>query len=283
MRKLHKIKRLTAVCVALTCVFLFTIFAYAVDEGEKIDYVTEYRNNMATLRMNSSQKLITAMEKGLPDNNDRELKIAKYSIKKAYTDILTKEMMIKSYSEWKNFESMKTDEIEWIIPIENEAGKKGYAVLVPEGYDFVLSEVVLDEDSPRLEIDVDEVVAIAKGNSDGGITDCGVYYSKLYETSLVYWNDAQGLYVVPYSNISNKCKIKNGDLYKLSDYMTQMNKVFDENRYKEGSYKLAYRIHFVQIGGVVAVVLVFIYLATSGIRRKIKVRIAKKRMAKKYN
>lgn len=283
MGKLHNIKRLTIVCAALTCMFLFTSFAYAVDEGEGTDYVTEYRNNMATLRMNSSQKLITAMEKGLADNKDKELKIAKYSIKKAYTDILTKEMMIKSYSEWKNFESMKTDDIEWIVPIENEAGKKGYAILVPEGYDFVLTDVILDEESPRLEIDVDEVAAIAKGNSDGGITDCGVYYSKLYETALVYWNDAQGLFVVPYSNIPNKCKIKNGDIYTLSDYMTQMNKVFDENRYKEGSYKLAYRIHFVQIGGVVAVVLAFVYLATSGIRRKIKVRIAKKRMAKKYN
>jgi len=281
MVKLHNFKHLAVVLASVVCWLVFSTIAYA--DGTSGDYVTEYRTNMANLRMNNSQKLITAMEKGLEDNNDRELKIAKYSIKKAYTDILTKEMMIKSYSEWKNFESMKTDSMEWIICIENESGKKGYAVLVREGYDFKLEEVIIDEESPRLEIDVDEVAAIVQGNSDGGVTDCGVYYSKLYKTSLVYWNDNDGLFVVPYSEISGKCKIKNGVIYTLSDYMTQMNKVFDENRYKEGSYKLAYRIHFVQIGGVVAFALAFSYLATSGIRRRIKTKIAKKRLAKKYD
>ena len=280
MEKMHNLKHLIVVFASLICIMIFSAMAYA-DDSE--DYVTVYKNSMATLRMNSSQKLITAMEKGLAEGANRENKIAKYSIKKAYTNVLTKEMMIKSYSEWKNFESMKTDQMEWVIPIENEAGKKGYAILVPEGYDYQLSEVVIDEDSARLDIDVDEVTAIVKGNTDGGVTDCGVYYSKLYKTALVYWNDYSGLYVVPYSDISGKCKIKNGDIYTLSDYMTQMNKVFDENRYKEGSYKLAYRIHFVQIGAVVAFVLAFVYLATSGIRRRIKVKIAKKRLAKKYN
>lgn len=280
MKKMHNLKHLIVVFASLICIMIFSATAYA-DDSE--DYVTVYKNSMATLRMNSSQKLITAMEKGLAEGANRENKIAKYSIKKAYTNVLTKEMMIKSYSEWKNFESMKTDQMEWVIPIENEAGKKGYAILVPEGYDYQLSEVVIDEDSARLDIDVDEVTAIVKGNTDGGVTDCGVYYSKLYKTALVYWNDYSGLYVVPYSDISGKCKIKNGDIYTLSDYMTQMNKVFDENRYKEGSYKLAYRIHFVQIGAVVAFVLAFVYLATSGIRRRIKVKIAKKRLAKKYN
>lgn len=282
MDKLHNFKHLTVVIATMVCALFFTTLAYA-EVGESTDYVTEYRNNMATLRMNSSQKLITAMEKGLEGKENRNKKIAKYSIKKAYTEILTKEMLIKSYSEWKNFESMKTDQIQWIIPVENEAGDKGYAILVPQGYEFELKDVILDEDSARLELDVDEVAAIVKGNSDGKVTDCGVYYSELYETSLVFWNDASGLFVVPYSDIANKCKIKNGDIYSLSDYMTQMNKVFDENRYKEGSYKLAYRIHFVQIGAVVAFALAFAYLATSGIRRKIKVKIAKKRLAKKYD
>ena len=263
-----------------TCMIIFSAsFAVMADET---DYVTEYKNNMTTLRANNSQKLITALEKGLDDDFEKEKNVAKYSIKKAYTDIITEEKLISSYQKIKNFDGIKTDEMEWIVPIENNNGKKGYAILVPKGFDFELADIVLDEDSPRLDIDVEEVAAIVKGNANGKVLDCGVLYSKLYQTSLVYWNDVEGFYVVPYSDISSKCKTKNGDIYSLGEYINQLNKTFDESRYKEGSYKLAYRIHYIQIGAILIVVIVFAYLASSTIRRKIKVKIAKKRLAKKY-
>ena len=264
--------------VCLIALVISTVFSAVYVSAEDTDGVKNFKNNMTTLKTNGNQKMIDALEKGINSNANASKTVKSYSVKNAYLAIKTKEKMLEAYRSKKSMEYLMTDEKIWIVPIVNEMDKNGYAVLTQNGNSFTMNDVVITENSPRLEVSVEDAVAIVEGNAKGDVSDMGIYYSELYKTTMIYWQDTKGKYIVPYTEYEKECKVKNGRLYTMEEYFKGMNKIFSEGRYREGTYKLPYKLHLLRYIIIFVILVVAIFFGVKALKRYKFIRDEKRRM-----
>ncbi len=192
-----------------------------------------------------------------------------YKTSKAYKVNLLDNFMITNYYKNNGLQKSILKTVQWKVPLERMSGEKGVATFLKEeqGYKWIGESEGLNsyiEPESRQEI-------IKKFDQEriGQIQTMKYLYSSMYQFVLVLVQTNDSKYVVPYAehpdklvSMNGKYAVESGKIYKLSEFMSIMNHIFDEGyliKHPNESAGLVYRTEgskrgYVIAGGIVVVI-----------------------------
>lgn len=159
------------------------------------------------------------------------------SLQEAYRVKLLKNFWLTEYLEGGDLADHVSGKVQWKVPYQRDNGEKGIMTFVSRGDSYVWlgeSSGEQQEQIPAPKKEVARIIAKA-GIASGDIVKAEYYYSQMYSLVLVDIKTNAGEFIIPYAEFPEKMKstdqrqqITNGQVYKIFDFMKEMNLIFDE-------------------------------------------------------
>lgn len=159
------------------------------------------------------------------------------SLQKAYRVKLLKNFWLTEYLEGGDLADHVSGKVQWKVPYQQDNGETGIMTFALQGDRYVRlgeSSGEKQEQIPAPKKEVARIIAKA-GITSEDIAKAEYYYSQMYSLVLIDIKTKDGEFVIPYAEFSEKMKsidqrqqITNGEVYKISDFMKEMNQIFDE-------------------------------------------------------
>lgn len=159
------------------------------------------------------------------------------SLQEAYRVKLLKNFWLTEYLEGGDLADHVSGKVQWKVPYQRDNGENGIMTFALQGDRYVRmgeSSGEKQEQIPAPKKEVARIIAKA-GITSEDIVKAEYYYSQMYSLVLIDIKTKDGEFVIPYTEFSEKMKsidqrqqITNGEVYKISDFMKEMNQIFDE-------------------------------------------------------
>ena len=159
------------------------------------------------------------------------------SLQEAYRVKLLKNFWLTEYLEGGDLADHVSGKVQWKVPYQRDNGETGIMTFALQGDRYVrLGESSGEEQEqiPAPKKEAARIIAKA-GITSEDIAKAEYYYSQMYSLVLIDIKTKDGEFVIPYAEFPEKMKsidqrqqITNGEVYKISDFMKEMNLIFDE-------------------------------------------------------
>ncbi len=159
------------------------------------------------------------------------------SLQEAYRVQLLKNFWLTGYLEGGELADHVSGKVQWKVPYQQDNGETGIMTFALQGDSYVRlgeSSGEKQEQIPAPKKEAARVIAKA-GITSEDIAKAEYYYSQMYSLVLIDIKTKDGEFVIPYAEFPEKMKsidqrqqITNGEVYKISDFMKEMNQIFDE-------------------------------------------------------
>lgn len=159
------------------------------------------------------------------------------SLKEAYRVKLLENFWLTGYLEGGELADHVSGKIQWKVPYQQHNGEAGIMTFALREHAYVRlgeSSGEKQEQIPAPKKEIARIIAKA-GITSEDIAKAEYYYSQMYSLVLVDIKTKDGEFVIPYAEFPEKMKstdqgeqILNGQIYEISDFMNEMNQIFDE-------------------------------------------------------
>lgn len=159
------------------------------------------------------------------------------SLQKAYRVKLLENFWLTEYLKGSDLADHVSGKVQWKVPYQRDNGEKGIMTFALQGDSYVRlgeSSGEKQEQTPAPKKEAARIIAKA-GITSEDIAKAEYYYSQMYSLVLIDIKTKDGEFVIPYAELPEKMKstdqrqqITNGQVYKISDFMKEMNQIFDE-------------------------------------------------------
>ena len=159
------------------------------------------------------------------------------SLQEAYRVKLLKNFWLTEYLEGGDLADHVSGKVQWKVPYQRDNGETGIMTFGLQGDRYVRlgeSSGEKQEQIPAPKKEAARIIAKA-GITSEDIAKAEYYYSQMYSLVLIDIKTKDGEFVIPYAEFPEKMKsidqreqITNGEVYKISDFMKEMNQIFDE-------------------------------------------------------
>lgn len=159
------------------------------------------------------------------------------SLQEAYRVNLLENFWLTEYLEGGDLADHVSGKVQWKVPYQRDNGEAGIMTFALQGDRYVRlgeSSGEKQEQIPAPKKEAARIIAKA-GITSEDIVKAEYYYSQMYSLVLIDIKTKDGEFVIPYAEFSEKMKsidqrqqITNGEVYKISDFMKEMNQIFDE-------------------------------------------------------
>lgn len=159
------------------------------------------------------------------------------SLQEAYRVQLLKNFWLTGYLEGGELADHVSGKIQWKVPYQQHNGEAGIMTFALREHAYVWlgeSSGEKQEQIPAPKKEAARIIAKA-GITSEDIAKAEYYYSQMYSLVLIDIKTKDGEFVIPYAEFPEKMKsidqrqqITNGEVYKISDFMKEMNQIFDE-------------------------------------------------------
>jgi len=177
------------------------------------------------------EKIKQGMSENIIGDNIKDLSISNYDYDNAYKVNIISPMMLTKYNNENSFENIITDKSQWIVPVYNKNGERGFATLIGDNSDLKLVGISYGGNQAQMPTDIDAVFnKIESVSGEGiGIKSIKYTYSLYYYITFIYFNTTDEEYVIPFTNIADQININNGEVYTVKNMFSILNKSFDES------------------------------------------------------
>ena len=159
------------------------------------------------------------------------------SLQKAYRVNLLENFWLTEYLKGEDLSDHVSGKVQWKVPYQQDNGEAGIMTFALQGDSYVRlgeSSGEKQEQIPAPKKEAARIIAKA-GITSEDIVKAEYYYSQMYSLVLIDIKTKDGEFVIPYAEFPEKMKsadqgeqIINGQVYKISDFMKEMNQIFDE-------------------------------------------------------
>lgn len=159
------------------------------------------------------------------------------SLKEAYRVKLLENFWLTGYLEGGELADHVSGKIQWKVPYQQHNGEAGIMTFALREHAYVRlgeSSGEKQEQIPAPKKEIARIIAKA-GITSEDIVKVEYYYSQMYSLVLVDIKTNAGEFIIPYAEFPEKMKstdqgeqILNGQIYEISDFMNEMNQIFDE-------------------------------------------------------
>ena len=159
------------------------------------------------------------------------------SLQEAYRVQLLKNFWLTGYLEGGELADHVSGKVQWKVPYQQHNGEAGIMTFALREHAYVRlgeSSGEKQEQIPAPKKEAARIIAKA-GITSEDIAKAEYYYSQMYSLVLIDIKTKDGEFVIPYAEFPEKMKsidqrqqITNGQVYKISDFMKEMNQIFDE-------------------------------------------------------
>lgn len=159
------------------------------------------------------------------------------SLQKAYRVKLLENFWLTEYLKGSDLADHVSGKIQWKVPYQQDNGEAGIMTFALREHAYVRlgeSSGEKQEQIPAPKKEIARIIAKA-GITSEDIVKVEYYYSQMYSLVLVDIKTNAGEFIIPYAEFPEKMKsidqrkqITNGEVYKISDFMKEMNQIFDE-------------------------------------------------------
>lgn len=158
-----------------------------------------------------------------------DFSIKNYNDAEAYTEYILYDLPITKYAEDKSYKDLLSKKCRVKVPYITNDNQKGVAVLekATDG-DYVLQEEIILNGAKHVFVSPKEVAEIVNSAIKEDVKEVKYTYSNRYFMTLVFVITEQNEYLIPFMSQEINT-IKNGTLYKVSDFFERMNNIYDED------------------------------------------------------
>lgn len=159
------------------------------------------------------------------------------SLQEAYRVKLLKNFWLTEYLEGGDLADHVSGKIQWKVPYQQHNGEAGIMTFALREHAYVRlgeSSGEKQEQIPAPKKEIARIIAKA-GITSEDIDKAEYYYSQMYSLVLIDIKTQDREFVIPYAEFPEKMKstdqgeqILNGQIYEISDFMNEMNQIFDE-------------------------------------------------------
>ena len=159
------------------------------------------------------------------------------SLQEAYRVKLLKNFWLTGYLEGGELADHVSGKIQWKVPYQQHNGEAGIMTFALREHAYVRlgeSSGEKQEQIPAPKKEIARIIAKA-GITSEDIDKAEYYYSQMYSLVLIDIKTQDREFVIPYAEFPEKMKpadqgeqILNGQIYEISDFMNEMNQIFDE-------------------------------------------------------
>lgn len=209
------------------------------------------------------------------------------SLQEAYQVKLLKNFWLTGYLEGGELADHVSGKIQWKVPYQQHNGEAGIMTFALREHAYVRlgeSSGEKQEQIPAPKKEIARIIAKA-GITSEDIDKAEYYYSQMYSLVLIDIKTQDREFVIPYAEFPEKMKstdqgeqILNGQIYEISDFMNEMNQIFDEKYLQDhpeevtGMYyrrDMTLKWIFIICGVVLfAMVGIYIYRRITGVKLK---------------
>lgn len=159
------------------------------------------------------------------------------SLQEAYRVKLLKNFWLTEYLEGGDLADHVSGKVQWKVPYQRNNGETGIMTFALQGDRYVRLGESSGEKQEQIPAPKKEAARIIEkaGITSEDIVKAEYYYSQMYSLVLIDIKTKDGEFVIPYAEFPEKMKsidqrqqITNGQVYKISDFMKEMNQIFDE-------------------------------------------------------
>lgn len=158
-------------------------------------------------------------------------------LKEAYRVKLLKNFWLTEYLKGGDLADHVSGKVQWKVPYQQDSGGKGIMTFALQGDRYVRLGESSGEKQEQMPVPKKKVaqIIVKAGITSEDIVKAEYYYSQMYSLVLIDIKTKDGEFVIPYAEFPEKMKstdqreqITNGEVYKISDFMKEMNQIFDE-------------------------------------------------------
>ena len=158
-------------------------------------------------------------------------------LKEAYRVKLLKNFWLTEYLKGGDLADHVSGKVQWKVPYQQDSGGKGIMTFALQGDSYVRLGESSGEKQEQMPVPKKKVaqIIVKAGITSEDIVKAEYYYSQMYSLVLIDIKTKDGEFVIPYAEFPEKMKstdqreqITNGEVYKISDFMKEMNQIFDE-------------------------------------------------------
>lgn len=151
-----------------------------------------------------------------------------YDMNKAYKSFCVKPYIIQEYKSSGSFKSLIEDSYHIQVP----AGKSLYSININDGKYEYAGSATGEEEVTDYVAEINKFSEIIKENTGLEILNAAHLYADLYYLDLLYFETKDNEYIVPYdTSCLENPYILSGTIYTASDFMTVMDRTYDESKY----------------------------------------------------
>ena len=157
-----------------------------------------------------------------------DFRIKNYNDEEAYTEYILSDLPITKYAECKSYKDLLSKDCRVKVPYITNDNQKGVAVLEKgSDEDYELQEEIILNDAKHVFVSPKKVEEIINNATKENVKEVKYTYSNRYFMTLVFVITEQNEYLIPFMSqeINN---IKNGTLYKVSDFFEHMSNIYNE-------------------------------------------------------
>lgn len=194
----------------------------------------------------------------------------KYNYDKAYSVIGVDLFLITEFQKKGDFSKLLTGKRQWKVPYQAENGEKGLVTLEEKDGSWEWISETSDDTLEKIPPEKEKIASLIgeQINKNETILDITYAYSILYNMTMIYVEGKKQDYIIPYAEVpeqlnreAGKKGIVNGRVYTDENFITVMNRMFDEEKMKENSNQnggIPYRQQEdISIKVIIAVVVLF--------------------------
>ena len=158
-------------------------------------------------------------------------------LKEAYRVKLLKNFWLTEYLKGGDLADHVSGKVQWKVPYQQDSGGKGIMTFALREHAYVRLGESSGEKQEQMPVPKKKVaqIIVKAGITSEDIVKAEYYYSQMYSLVLIDIKTKDGEFVIPYAEFPEKMKstdqreqITNGEVYKISDFMKEMNQIFDE-------------------------------------------------------
>lgn len=158
-------------------------------------------------------------------------------LKEAYRVNLLENFWLTEYLKGGDLADHVSGKVQWKVPYQQDSGGKGIMTFALQGDSYVRLGESSGEKQEQMPVPKKKVaqIIVKAGITSEDIVKAEYYYSQMYSLVLIDIKTKDGEFVIPYAEFPEKMKstdqreqITNGEVYKISDFMKEMNQIFDE-------------------------------------------------------
>ena len=222
------------ICVLFFLVNMYLNFEYVSAKNDEYQYDIQDENKKENI---SYEGVKENMEEVIDDQEsvksqeqivEVDFRIKNYNDEEAYTEYILSDLPITKYAECKSYKDLLSKDCRVKVPYITNDNQKGVAVLEKgSDEDYELQEEIILNDAKHVFVSPKKVEEIINNATKENVKEVKYTYSNRYFMTLVFVITEQNEYLIPFMSqeINN---IKNGTLYKVSDFFEHMSNIYNE-------------------------------------------------------